>query len=89
MGWLKNLFGGGAVGESAVTKTVEYKGFVIEAQPYKEGGQFQLAGIITKDGKTQRFVRADKFSDKDEAAEYAIQKGQLMIDQMGEGLFKS
>lgn len=88
MGWLKNLFGGGGVGEPAVTKSVEYKGFVIEAQPYKDGGQFQLAGIITKDGKTQRFVRADKFTDKDDAANFAIQKGQLMIDQLGESLFK-
>jgi hypothetical protein len=89
MGWLKNLFGGGSSSEPAVTKSLEYKGFVIEAQPYKDGGQFQLAGTITKDGKTQRFVRADKFTDKNEAADFAIAKGQLMIDQLGESLFTS
>ena len=70
-------------------KTIEYKGFTIEARPYKDGGQFQLAGEILKNGKSYRFVRADKFTDKDEAADIAISKGQLIIDQMGESIFKS
>jgi hypothetical protein len=69
-------------------KTLEYKGFVIEAVPYKEGGQWQLAGNITKDGKTHRFVRADKFSDRDEAADIAMSKGQLIVDQLGDEMFK-
>jgi hypothetical protein len=70
-------------------KAMEYKGFQIEAVPYKDGGQWQLAGLITKDGKSHRFVRADKFSDKDEAADIAMSKGQLIVDQLGEGMFKS
>ena len=89
MSWLKNLFGGGGAGAPVIAKSVEYKGFTIEAQPYKDGGQFQLAGEIKKDGKSYRFIRADKFTDKDEAAEFAIAKGQLIIDQMGESIFKS
>ena len=89
MGWLKKLFGGAGASETAVAKSVEYKGFTIEARPYKDGGQFQLAGEILKDGKSYRFVRADKFTDKDEAADIAISKGQLIIDQMGESIFKS
>lgn len=87
MGWLKKLFGGGGASAPAVTKSVEYKGFIITAEPYKDGGQFQLAGTITKDGKTHRFVRADKFTDADEAAEFAIVKGQLIIDQQGKQVF--
>jgi hypothetical protein len=69
-------------------KTLEYKDYKIEATPYKEGGQWQLAGVISKNGKSHCFVRADKFSDRDEAADIAISKGQLIVDQMGEGMFK-
>lgn len=86
MSWLKKIFGGGEV-QTAATKTMEYKGFVITAEPYKDGGQYQLAGSITKDGKTHRFVRADKFTDADEAADFAIAKGQLIVDQQGEQMF--
>jgi hypothetical protein len=89
MSWFKNLFGGGGVGQAAATKTLEYKGFTITAEPYKEGGQYQLAGVISKDGKTYRFVRADRFSDVGEAADIALTKGQLIVDEQGERIFNS
>ena len=81
MSWLKKLFGGGSE-TSQPAKTLEYKGYVISAVPYKDGGQYQLAGEITKDGKTHRFVRADKFTDANEAADFALAKGQLIVDQL-------
>lgn len=87
MSWFKNLFGGGA-GQPAATKTLEYKGFTITAEPYKDGGQFQLAGVISKDGKSHRFVRADKFTNAGEAAEFALAKGQLIVDEQGMRMFK-
>ena len=67
MSFLKKLFGGGSDGgAAAAAKSAEYKGFTIEARPYKEGGQFQLAGVIAKeiDGvrKEHKFVRADRFT---------------------------
>lgn len=68
-------------------KSLEYKGYVIEAVPYKDGGQWQLAGRISKDGKEHKFVRADKFTSKEEAADIAISKGQLIIDQSGDRIF--
>lgn len=68
-------------------KTLEYKGFTIEAAPFKDGGQWQLAGRISKDGKEHKFIRADKFTDRDECAEIAISKGQLIVDQMAERMF--
>jgi hypothetical protein len=86
MGWFSKLFGGG-VGQPAASKILEYKCFVIKAEPYKDGGQYQLAGVITKDGKTHRFVRADKFTDAGEAADIALAKGQLIVDQQGESMF--
>jgi hypothetical protein len=89
MSWFKNLFGGGGVGQPAATKTLEYKGFTITAEPYKEGGQYQLAGVITKNGKAYRFVRADRFSDAGEAADIALSKGQLIVDEQGDRMFVS
>lgn len=93
MSFLKKLFGGGSESgsETAAAKTAEYKGFMIEARPYKEGGQFQLAGVITKeiDGvrKEHKFVRADRFAGLDEAADIALAKGRQIIDERGDKVF--
>lgn len=95
MSFLKSLFGGkssGPAGASAPTKSAEHKGFSIEARPFKEGGQFQLCGVIAKtvDGtlKEHRFVRADRFSDLDEAAEITLNKGRQIIDERGDKVFE-
>ena len=77
----------GAAGDSKSAKSLEYKGYLIEATPYKDGSQWQLAGRISKDCMEHRFVRADKFSDKDEAADIAISKGQLIVDQSADRMF--
>ncbi len=87
MAFWSKWFSSEPAGETKPVSTVEYKGYLIEARPYKEGGQFQLAGTISKDGKTHRFVRADKFTDKDECATVAISKGQLIVDQSGDRMF--
>lgn len=77
------------VEDSKPVKSLDYKGFLIEATPYREGREYQLAGVISKDGKNHKFIRADKFSDKATAAEIALSKGRLIVDQLGEGMFKS
>ena len=91
MSFLKSLFGGSKSVAAAATARAEHKGFVIEATPYREGGQFQLAGVISREiggaRKEHRFVRADKFGDKDEAAARALDKGRQLIDEQGERLF--
>ena len=92
----KSLFGGGqgkgAASSATVTaKSVEHDGFRIEAQPYAEAGQYQLAGTISKEiggvRRQHRFVRADRFATADDAAEYTILKGRQIIDQQGERIF--
>jgi hypothetical protein len=94
MSFFKKLFGGGSSGADSgkPLKTLEHKGFMIEARPYKEGGQFQLAGVISKeiDGmrKEHRFIRADRFTSIDEAADIAIAKGRQIIDEQGENIFR-
>jgi hypothetical protein len=93
MSWLKKIFGGAPseAAPPAAAKTLEYKDFLIEAKPYKEGGQFQLAGTISKtigdQRRTQDFVRADRFTSIDEAADFALVKGRQIIDEQGERLF--
>ncbi len=92
MSFLKKLFGGGAgAGEAGAAKTAEYKGFTIEARPYKEGGQYQLAGVIAKEvegvRKEHKFVRADRFTGLDEATEFSLSKGRQIIDERGDRVF--
>lgn len=97
MSFLKSLFGIGgdkAAGDApaAVAKEAEHKGFIIRAMPYKEGGQFQTAGTISKevDGemKEYKFVRADRFSTLEEAADLSLSKGRQIVDEQGERVFK-
>jgi hypothetical protein len=94
MSFLKKLFGGSGPAtpaEASVTGETEHKGFTIKAVPFKENGQFQTAGLIEKEiggtVKSHRFVRADRSPSVEEVTSLALQKGQLMVDQMGESLF--
>ena len=94
MSFLKKLFGGGdaAADGPKPRKSIEYKGYTIKATPYVESGQYQTCGVISKDAdgekKEHRFIRADRFADEDSAADHAILKGQQMVDQMGEAIFR-
>jgi hypothetical protein len=94
MSFLKKFFGrGDAKPEAAkAAKSEEYKGFMIEAAPYKEAGQWQLAGLIWKDidgaRKEHKFIRADRFTDKDEAVTIALSKARQIVDEQGASLFR-
>lgn len=68
-----------------------YEGFTIVATPMKEGGQYRLAGRIEKtvDGEVLErvFIRADVFSNTDDAFECTFRKARQIIDQNGAALF--
>ena len=94
MSFLKKLFGGGASDSAAPSKPakqMEYNGFIIAATPYKEGGQWQTCGTVSKtvngEMKEHRFIRADRFADEEAAADHAIMKAQQIVDQLGERVF--
>ena len=98
MSFLKNLFGlgksengGDAKGSAAAVASAEHKGFLIEARPYAADNQFQCAGLIWKEiegtRREHRFVRADRFSTRDEAASFSLTKARQIIDQQGDRLF--
>ena len=92
MSWFSSLFGGksDASAEDAGA-TREYKGYLITATPLKEGGQYRLCGVISKDvdgvRKEHRFIRADRFASAEDAAEVAILKGRQLVDQQGDRIF--
>ncbi|HEY4202790.1 MAG TPA: HlyU family transcriptional regulator [Devosiaceae bacterium] len=95
MSFLKSLFGGGkaeapAQGDKALAQE-EYKGFVIKAVAMASGSEHQLAGTIEKEIggelKSYKFVRADKFSSRDEAASLSLAKGRQLVDEQGDKLF--
>ena len=99
---IKSIFGGGADNDGsggdsgkssqAVEDTEDYQGYLIEAAPIKEGGQFRTAGFIVKevDGETKRipFIRADNSTDKSQAVSHSLSKGRQIIDEQGERLLQ-
>jgi hypothetical protein len=92
MSFWKNLFGGGgSAAEAAPPPGEEYKGFTIRATPMPVGSEFQLAGVIEKtvggELKTYQFVRADRMSSREDAVNFAIAKGRLIVDEQGESVF--
>ena len=96
MSFWKSLFGRGASDArgpvaAAPAATLEHKGYLISAMPYAEGGQYQVAGTITRtvDGvvREHRFVRADRFASQQDATEIALMKGRQLVDQQGDRMF--
>ena len=94
-----SFFRGGGAGpdaKPAATASIEYKGFVIRAEPYRDGDQYQTAGVVAKeiDGAMQehRFVRADRYAALDDAVAFSLAKGRQIVDEQervggGRGLF--
>jgi hypothetical protein len=95
MSFLKSLFGLGGKGDAdaapATAAQVEHKGFIIKATPFKEAGQYQTCGVISKEVggvlKEHKFIRADRFPALETAAEIAISKGKQIVDEQGERIF--
>lgn len=96
MSFWKNLFGGGGAPKSiepAVVGEESYKGFTIKAITMMVGSEYQLAGTIEKDVagelKSYKFVRADRFSSKEDVVSFSLAKGRQIIDEQGEAIFRS
>jgi hypothetical protein len=93
MSFLKRLFGGGGApaAEPGPAASAEHAGFTIKATPYEDGGQWQMCGVIEKvigeETKSHRFIRADRFPSRDQAAEFTLSKARQIIDQSGDRLF--
>ena len=91
MSFLKKLFGGGKPAEPEALAAEEYNGFKIQPAPYQEAGQWQMCGIISKEIagaiKEHRFVRADRFSSREDAVQFTLAKARQIVDLNGERIF--
>ncbi len=92
MSFWKSLFGKAAeADEEKPGEPVDYNGFVIRAAPFKDGGQYQTAGIIEKEiggvRREHRFIRADRHLTHADAAAFSVAKARQLIDQQGERMF--
>jgi hypothetical protein len=92
MSLLKRLFGGSAPKAPEPEPTMELDGWIVRATPFQEQGQWQLCGVISRevDGVTKesRFVRADRFADRDTAIEMAFDKAKRIIAEQGMRMFR-
>ena len=92
MSFLKSLFGRSTpAAPPGPVRREEHEGFVIEASPMADGGQYLVCGTISKEvggeRREHRFIRADRCPAIEDAADMTIRKGKQIIDQMGERIF--
>ncbi|MFM2586812.1 HlyU family transcriptional regulator [Vibrio sp. TBV020] len=92
MGLFSRLFGGAKEQPKVEVEPVEYKEYLIYQEALAEGGQFRIAGRITKqfgeETKTHRFIRSDVLPSESDANEFMLKKAQMFIDQMGDNIFQ-
>jgi len=95
MSLLKKLFGlGGAEGAKSVSAAAEetYNGYTIKATPMKEGGQYRLHAVISKeiDGAvlSHDLIRADMYQSLEDLVPATMRKAKQVIDEQGERMFK-
>ncbi len=95
MSLLKRLFGAGgnsADEDAGSALETEHEGYAIKATPQKEGGQYRLSAVISKeiDGEVREhlLIRADLFSSSDEAAQAAVRKAHQVIKEQGDRMFE-
>ncbi|NVD07888.1 transcriptional regulator [Vibrio sp. JPW-9-11-11] len=92
MGLFSRFFGGAKTKVEPQVEPVEYKGYLIYQEALSEGGQFRIAGKITKqfgdETKTHRFIRSDVLASETDANEFMLKKAQMFIDQMGDNIFQ-
>jgi hypothetical protein len=91
---LTRLFGGGETGsdmQPTAIEPTEYKGYLITPAPYPSKGQYQTAGVISKDvgadRREHRFVRAETHATAADAVAFSLSKARQIIDEQGDRLF--
>lgn len=89
MGLFSRLFGSKT---PPSIEPIEYKSFLIYPNSEPDGSQFRIAGKLTKEIngelKEHRFIRSDVISTKSNADELMLSKAKVLIDQLGDELFK-
>ncbi len=91
-GLMRRLTGAGSGnGASPAGEAESYKGYTIIPVPHANGGQYNTAGLISKqigeELKEHKFIRADTHGSQEEAARHSITKAKQIIDEQGDGIF--
>ncbi|MDD7910214.1 MULTISPECIES: HlyU family transcriptional regulator [Pseudovibrio] len=92
MSFFSRLFGGSKSESKAPSaKPEEYAGYLIYAEPRKNGPQWQTMGRITKDFdgevKEHVFIRADTHGSEEEAITFTLRKGRQIVDEAKDAIF--
>jgi hypothetical protein len=92
MSFWSALFGRGGAAAAKPSDPVDYKGFVIQAAPYKNNGHYQCAGVIAREAdgvrKEHRFIRADAYANYEDAVSFTLNKARQIVDLQGERIFE-
>ncbi len=92
MGLFSRLFGSKTPAQPVEVEPINYKGYLIYQEALQEGGQYRIAGRITKEIggelKVHRFIRSDVLASQADADEFMLKKAQMFIDQMGDNIFQ-
>ena len=90
---LRGLFGAGGESGGGTAEPVDYNGYRITPAPERQASGWNTAGVITKtfpDGvKEHKFIRVDTHTSKDDAVAFSITKGQQIIDEQGDRIFRA
>ncbi|MGR3503351.1 HlyU family transcriptional regulator [Pseudaestuariivita sp.] len=93
MSLLSKLFGGKSEPEAEPPASYDYKGYTITPDPVRDGGKWRVGARIDKEiageAKSHSLIRADLFDDADQAKAASKGKAELMIDQLGDTLFRT
>ncbi|MCG6858887.1 MAG: hypothetical protein LJE67_12565 [Salaquimonas sp.] len=91
MSFLKKLFGGGSHGSGTKAEPIEHEGYLIEAAPIAEGGQYRICATITKEiggeTKAHRMIRADLLPSAEDAIDATLRKARQLIKEQGDSIF--
>ena len=91
MSLLRKLFGGSSPKPDAPADEEMHEGYRLTATPQKDGGQYRLCGTISKsvngEEKSHRLIRADLFTNREDASQAFFRKARLVIREQGDNLF--
>ena len=86
---LKSMFSSdNSPSEPVPMQSEDYKGYSLTPSPMADGSQFRVNGTISKGELSHKFIRADVIATKEACAQEFLRKAKLMIDQVGDDLFK-
>jgi hypothetical protein len=84
---IRDLFGSTEQGASSTFPSEEYRGFLIDPEPMREGEGFRVSGWIRQGEREHRFIRADLLPTEESCAQETLRKARVLIDQQGDRLF--